>query len=256
MAGWGHLYVTAHGEATGGWLGETAQVGLRVLYRPVLSSNGPIVDVPDNGPVSATYNDYSNTLFNAVETFEATFPGYQGPTTSVLEDLANDFAAWMTTMKPQVASHFRWTHVKVAPIERGTGKYLAPSSIFTLKTPIAGTGANTFPPEVAIACSMRAGIVGKRGRGRIYLPFPSSSTAAAEGRLGSTARTACATGLHTLIKAIEDAPGVDVYKTNVVVMSAANTTAVIPTEVRVGDHFDAQRRRQHQVEENYLIQSL
>lgn len=256
MAGCGHFYVTAHGEMTGAWAGETAQVGLRILVRNIGSPSGPIVAVPDLGDVEQVYNDFSTTNFNVVQTFKVNLPGGPLDETLWMEDIAEDFRTWMNAVRTYQSTLFRWTHVKIAPIERGTGKYLAPSSILTLKSPIVGATATSMPPEVSVACSMRAGIVGKRGRGRIYLPFPPTNAASADGKVGSAIRTSLATALHTLIKDLEDGPGLDTNKTNVVVMSAPNTTAVIPSEVRVGDHFDVQRRRQHQVTEVYTLQSL
>lgn len=256
MAGTGHIYVTAHGEFTGYWAGETAQVGLRVLFRNIGGESGPVIQVPDLGAPTMQYNTYDSTLFNVVEQFNQQLPGMPGLTTEVMEDIATDVRTFLNAIRAQQATNFRWTHIKIAPIERGTGKYLAPSSIYTFKTAIAGTGASPLPPEVAVAVSLRAGIVGKRGRGRIYIPGLTANVTTSDGILGSTAKTNLSGSMHTLVKAIEDQPGLDTMDTKVVVMSAQSTTAVVPAEVRVGEHLDAQRRRQHQVSEGYTIVPL
>lgn len=251
MAGWGHLYVTAHGEGTGAWAGEDAQVGLRILHRPLASSNGPIVEVPDLGPVVQKYNDFTSGAFSVVQTFDLNFPGVPIDASQYMVDIAEDFRQWMSNIKTYQGNLFRWTHIKIAPIEKGTGKYLAGGSTYTLTAPIVGTGTTTLPPEVSVAQSMRAAIVGRRGRGRMYLPFPASSVSDSSGILGGVAQTGMATQLKTLLTNLENQAGFDTMKVNVVVMSAASETAVIPSEVRIGNHFDAQRRRQHQVDESY-----
>lgn len=255
MAGWGHLYVTMHGEMLGGWTGEKAQCGLRVAFRPVASSSGPIISLYDNGPVEQIYSEISTAVVTGTQTFAAGFPGQVGNnsqyTEEILKDIATDVRAYLEALKNNMSNKFRWTSVKIAPIERGTGKYLAPSTVLTFVTPVTGGGTNSLPPEVALCCSMRAPVVGKRGRGRMYFPFLSTLAADAEGKVASGVRTHFATETRTLIQAIEDLPGTDTSTNNVVVMSAAATTAVVPSEVRVGDHFDAQRRRQHQVDEIY-----
>jgi hypothetical protein len=60
----------------------------------------------------------------------------------------------------------------------------------------------------------------------------------------------------TLIANVEDMPGTEDYGPLVSVMSANSDTAVRPSEIRCGNHFDVQRRRQHQVAEAYAITAL
>lgn len=256
MAGTGHIYMTAHGEFTGVWAGETAQVGLRMTFRNFGASSGPIIDLPDLGVPRYTYSDYSNTLFNVVHSFDQDLPGIGNTWSGICDDMAADWHVWMTAIKGQQCNLFKWTSLKFAPIEKGTGKYLAPSTVYTLKTPLVGAGTSALPPECAIAISQRAGVVGKRGRGRMYLPGLATSAVGSDGKVGSPARTQMATATVTLIDSLEDQPGVDDMTSNIIICSAQSTTAVIPSEVRVGDHVDVQRRRQHQVTEAYTIQPL
>jgi len=256
MAGVGHLYITAHGEFTQAWDGETAQIGLRYLARPLGAPAGPIVAVPDLGPVTPVYNTYSSPNFDVTQTFEMDLPGGPRDFSEFLTDVGNDVRSFMLSVALDQATRFRWTSVKVAPIERGTGKYLAPSTIMTLKAPVPGIASAMLPPECALALSMRAGIVGRRGRGRVYLPGYAATSIDSQGQAGLSNQSRLGEALRDLIKDLEDTAGVDTYTGNVVVMSAQNTTAVIPNEVRVGNHVDAQRRRQHQVEEQYYITAL
>lgn len=256
MAGVGHLYITMHGSFTGTWTGETAQCGLRLLVRPAGLNDGPVVPVHDNGSVQQIYNDYSLTQWDVTQTFDMQWGGVPASTSEMCDDIAADVRAFWIAVQGQYSNNFRWTHLKIAPIERGTGKYLAPSSTYTAKTPLVGSGTPPMPPEVSTALSMRAGIVGKRGRGRIYWPAPSTGMLDGSGKVAAASRTTLANSFVTLIENLNNVPGVEPFRTQVAVMSAANVTAVLPAEVRVGDHFDVQRRRQHQVDETYTVASL
>lgn len=258
MAGIGHFYVTAHGEyTTGPWVGEIAQCGLRWTAQTDGNPDpGPIINMPDLGPAQAVFIEDDATDWTVTRTFNMDFPGVgpQADWYSVSDDLASDMLAFLTAVKAQQVAGFSWKTIKVAPIERGTGKYLAPSTIYTLKAPVAGAGSSVAPPELSIAMSLRTNIVGKRGRGRMYLPGLSvSSINAADGRVSSAALTLLSTQLRLLVSGMKNLPGLDQAVPDVIICSAASTTCVIPHEVRVGDHFDVQRRRQHQVPENYTV---
>lgn len=257
MPGIGHFYVTAHGEwFSGDWVGEIAQVGMRwTTQNDQNPQPGPIITLPDLGPATAVFEERDLTDFTVSQTFDCNFPGV-GPQTdwaAISDDLVQDFLAFLTALKTTQSPKFHWTHFKVAPIERGTGKYLAPSTIYTLKVPVAGTGPATAPPELAIAMSLRTAIVGKRGRGRMYFPALSSTQVDSDGLVAGNTLTTMSTQLQLLVQAWKNLPGLDQSVPDVVICSAASTTAVIPMEVRIGNHFDVQRRRQHQVPEEYTI---
>lgn len=258
MAGWGHVYVTAHGEFSAPWVGETAQIGARLLLRSAGFDNSPIVTIPDNGAVTTTFETDANTDFTISRTFDLDIPGTTRSWSELSDDVASDFRKFLVALQTDQASLFHWSHIKMAPIERGTGKYLAPASIWTLKSNVAGGGSGMQPPEVALCASLRTPIVGKRGRGRMYIPAMSqgSQTASAQGKVNVAAQTRIATALKTLVLDVSDLPGLDDMRADIVICSGNSTTAVVPREARVGDHFDAQRRRQHQVEETYVTQQI
>ena len=258
MAGYGHLYVTMHGVwNAAAWVPETAQIGVRLLNRQLGDPSGPIVPVVDRGGVVLASNQRDLTDWNVVQTFSAEVPGVPAASwTEFTDDLANDCKTFMAAVKSLQHTGYRWTHVKIAPIEVGTGKYLAPATTYTLKAPIAGTGATAMPPQDAICASLRANVVGRRGRGRIYLPGLAVGTLSADGKVGSSARTTLANAFSDLVADLEDLPGTDLWQVRVAVMSANSTQAVLPSEVRVGDQFDTQRRREEQVGEAYTSVQL
>jgi hypothetical protein len=172
-------------------------------------------------------------------------------------DLGDDFWTFLNTVKTYQHSSWRWTHVKIAPI-LADGSYGAPSAIYQFTTPLAGSlGTGCLPPEVAVAVSLRAAIIGRRGRGRVYIPgLTQAALTSADGTVASGTRTALRDAMATLITNMQDIPGVEDYGPIVSVLSAGSATAVRPAQVRVGDHFDVQRRRQHQVPETYSSVSL
>ena len=172
-------------------------------------------------------------------------------------DLGDDFWTFLNSVKQYEVSSFRCSHVKIAPILTD-GKYGGPAAVYQFTSPLVGSSAGGLPPENAIACTFRAPIVGRRGRGRFYLPaFSSVSTVLdTDGTVKSSYRTTLAGYLTTLIGNLENGPGTPVYEPMLAVLSAGSSTAVRPAQVRVGSHWDVQRRRQHQVVEEYTSVDL
>lgn len=255
MPGASHFYVTMHGSYTlGHWVGETGQMGFRFTPLPKQRGSSPIQPLPNDITVVPTFEERDETAYTVAQTFDVDLPGWIGPGNdwaTVADDVADDVIAFLTAVKAQQSDKFWWTHIKIAPIEYGTGAYLAPATVYTLKSALRGSGTGMLPPEVSIALSTRTAIVGKRGRGRMYLPAPASSTSENDGTVLAAQAQILATQTQLLIAAIKNLPGVDQYDPEWLICSAASTTGVIPLEVRVGNHFDAQRRRQHQVDETY-----
>lgn len=262
MAALQHVYVTAHGGwSTGPWVGENAQIGIRLA---IVSDNTPpdkgtVFAMPLSGDVVGTTGTTAGTNGTLTQAWTArlgdvgSLNNADGPWQA---DLADDFWTFLNALAPYWSNKFAWTHVKVAPI-LATGKYGAGSSIYTFTTPLVGAAANpNLPPEVAVAASLRAQILGRRGRGRMYLPAFTTAGMDGDGLVASTLRTAIAAQMKTLVTNFEDAPGTESLTPLVVVTSAGSLTAVRPQETRVGNHFDVQRRRQQDVVEAYTSLTL
>lgn len=258
-----HVYLTAQGHYTATpWIGETAQIGVRV----VLSSDTPVPGrgtvwtLPtNNGDVTPAYATVAGA--NGVLTQQWT--ARVGPTGSTVNadaamqiDLAEDLRTFLGAWATYMTNGFVWESVKIAPI-LANGKYGAPSSIYTLTGGVVGAGTNkALPPEVAAAVTWRAPVLGRRGRGRVYLPALTVDAITQDGILGTYMPGVMADAGVTLIDALDDFPGVDEAAGTLVIMSAGSATAVIPTEVRVGSHADSQRRRQDDVAEAYTVRTL
>jgi len=254
------VYITAHWDGTGEWAGESLQCGWRMGYVPVGA-------VPDLGAeftpqvaniTDGTMSTGSDATWNWLDAWQAEFGADVWHSAENLAAATAILTYW-NAIKSQMHAAFTLSRVKTALIEPD-GSYAYPSSIYSLKVPVAGSGTGTTsaPPEVAICTTLRAPVLGRRGRGRWYSPPPAIGSGTNNlGKVLAAWRTTMVNAGKTLVDSFNaiGAPGTD-YTPLVAVAAATSSTMIRPTEVRVGDHFDAQRRRQHQVAEVYTSVGL
>lgn len=264
MANLAGVYVTAHGQWTlTPWLAERAQIGLRLTIHeagadPAL---GEVFTVPTgNGDIVqdiGTYNGTNGTLQRAWKARLGAITSNENADDVWQADIAEDFRTFLLAVAPWQSSGFRWTHVKIAG-QTATGAAPFGAGTYTFTAPVVGSaGVSTpLPPEVAVALSLRAPISGRRGRGRMYLPGLSLNQLAMDGTVKTDFAGAMNTAAKALFTALEDAPGTEGYGPIVTIMSAGSSVGVRPSQVRVGSHFDVQRRRQHQADESYTSLAL
>ena len=256
-----HVYVTAHGSfASGAWVGEAAQFGLRLAIGETgaMPAKGSIFDLALNGDVVTDSGSTAGTHGTLTRTWTAR----RGPTGSTENaddgfqiDCAEDVWTFLDAVKAYTVNTFRWTHIKLAPIG-ASGATIGASSTYTLTTPLVGGGTSGLPPQCAVAVTMRANILGRRGRGRIYLPAITSNVLATDGTLSGTPQTTWRSSFVTLIDALQNLPGTPDFVPIVTVMSAGSASGVRPSEVRVGNQVDVIRSRREQVSEIYGTTAL
>ena len=110
---------------------------------------------------------------------------------------------------------------------------------------IAGTSeANALPADVAIVVSLRSPVANRTGRGRFYLPQPTTDALTAVGRLDETAQS---TIVDALLAAWTQA---NAAGENPVIYSRTQRATREITSFNVGDLFDTQRRRENALTEN------
>ena len=110
---------------------------------------------------------------------------------------------------------------------------------------IAGTSeANALPADVAIVVSLRSPVANRTGRGRFYLPQPTTDALTAVGRLDETAQ---GTIVDALLAAWTQA---NAAGENPVIYSRTQRATREITSFNVGDLFDTQRRRENALTEN------
>lgn len=128
-----------------------------------------------------------------------------------------------------------------------------------VNAPVSGTlpGTGTsgmLPPEVAVALSLYAytpgGFAPQKGRrrGRMYLGMVSQSLCTADGRVSSGLMDTYLDGWQTILNSLNTIES-DSGRTDpmgVVVLSRTGNATFEVTNIAMDDHFDAQRRRQHQ----------
>lgn len=259
-----HVYLTAHGTwGAGSWANERAQIGCRLAFAPVGSepAKGSTFTLAENGDIATDTGTEAGTHGTLTRTWKSRIGGIGSPDNmdaAQQVDLAEDFWTFLNSIRTYQGGGFSWTHVKIAPI-LADGAYGAPSSVYQFTAALAGAGAagnQTLPPEVALAVSFRAPVIGRTGRGRMYLPAMHVSAVNLDGTVHATATSTVLAAGVTLVGALENLSGIEEVTPVFTVTSAGKSTGVRPSQVRVGSHFDAQRRRQQQQPEVYTSTSL
>lgn len=256
-----HIYVTAHGSYTSGsWLGEGAQFGLRLVLANStnMPEKGTTFTPMANGDVVTDQGQTAGTNGTLTRTWSARIGetgSNENADAAFQIDLAEDVRTFLYSLRSWFGPLFSWTAVKLAPVSR-EGKTIGTSSVYQLSAPIAGTATAMCPPQVAAAITLRANILGRRGRGRIYLPALSQSALSSDGTLVTSFTSALRSNMATLITNLQDAPGTPLYNPLVVVTSAGQATVVRPSEIRTGQRADTIRSRREQVAETYTSTAL
>lgn len=122
------------------------------------------------------------------------------------------------------------------------------NTIQTRETGLSSAGTSTaanMPSEVSVCVSLLTESASRGGRGRFYLPNPTTAALATTGRLDGTVQDNIADAAQVLLGA-DTATGLFS-----IVASAADVQLRPVLNVRVGDVFDVQRRRRDDLTEIY-----
>lgn len=263
-----HVYVTAHGRyKSGPWVGEQAQFGIRLACMAPgdLPAKGDLFTLPANGDAVTDQGTSTGTHGTLYRTWSARIGG-----TGSTEDfnaawqiaVAEDVWKFLDAIKGTMASVFEWFAVKLMPVAADgkvctdqDGNRLA-SAIYQFTTALAGTGSGLLPPQCSVAVSMRAPVLGRRGRGRIYLPALANAQNTTEGLwVASGGSTTVRSAFVTFISDVQDMTGTDTDPL-VIITSPGKSTAFRPLEVRTGQRIDTVRSRREQVPETYTTTAL
>lgn len=261
MADMKSVYLTAHGSyPTGSWMGEAAQIGVRVVFVPTIGApdKGAIFEPALGGEIVADFGTEAGAHGILSKTWSARIgvpSSAQNMDAARQIDMAEDVWTFLNTIKAYQYSAFKWTHVKCSAVT-AAGTTPVVSSVYTFGTAAGGGGATGLPPQVAMALSTRANLVGRRGRGRVYIPALTSSILAADGTISATPANSLRAAFKQLIDDLQASPGLSTYLPIVTVQSAASDTSVRPVEVRTGSRLDTIQSRRRQVEEVYTSTAL
>lgn len=149
--------------------------------------------------------------------------------------------------------------VKVYPIARDTGK-VEPAPPYAQGTPVtltykagshpSGAGSQGLPLNASVVASLRTQQIGRRGRGRMYLP-PAPTSYMGNMLLTSAAQTAIGTATRLLLEGCRlnvSTNGVWAYP---IVTGGTYRDYAMVTRVLVGNVVDSQNRRRRGIDETY-----
>jgi hypothetical protein len=116
-----------------------------------------------------------------------------------------------------------------------------------------GTGSSVAnAPEIAVVASLKTGLPGRSKRGRLYLGGFTVGAVAAGGVVSANATPGMSRGLAKFGQDMKMQDTALVDRLNWVVLSRTTTSVQKITEVRIGNLFDVQRRRQNGLSETFF----
>jgi hypothetical protein len=115
-----------------------------------------------------------------------------------------------------------------------------------------GHSSANLPTEVAVVASLRTATYSRSGRGRMYLPAPSTGAVEPDGRFLASTQGGLADAMQTYLSTVT-VGAADYFP----VIASKTQFALRPvTTVQVGDIFDSQRRRRDALTEVYLSRAV
>lgn len=254
-----HLLATFRGDYTDADLSaETWQVGVR--FRASNTGGDSVGTLPnDFAPAAATINR-DETNWTITGNWHLAGPALA---TISADDWLNDqLAPAAATMiaSSRFSNLVRLRRIDVYPI--GTNGKAVPAPPYSAGTPVSlvwktsvepkGTGTGSIMPlQISCVASWRTQQVGRRGRGRVFLPPFTVAALTADARFASSLPDEVA-GLcsNWLTDSAVDSGVSSTYIDAIVTGSPWNSYAKI-NNVRVGNVPDTQRRRRRQLVESY-----
>lgn len=265
MAGEKHLYLVVAGSYASGQTplqGEMWQFGVRLLFKPGTGPD-PIGPLTDSWDVVAATIQRTETNW----TISSNWTTEGGVSDLDPGDYLNDQAAPAVAEfidNSFIAGPVQVDRLMLYPIGAPDGKVIpappylqgSPATLAWTSANPVGTGTGAFlPPNNSVVVSTRTAQVGRRGRGRFYLPISPASVignGAEGGTVTGTTRTAIATAAKTFLEALQiNGGGGAAIWINPIVTGAPYTDYALINSVRVGSVVDSQQRRRRSITEVY-----
>lgn len=248
-----HLYVVYSGGYTD-HSDESWQFGIRFLVDKSISAPS------DSGTLAAKEIladsiSRTETDWTIVSTFNLGLGG--GGIFSVDDWLNDQLAPAVTTFfgATHISSKVRLDSIKVSPITAAglVGEGRTALLTWTGSNPTGPTTGNMMPLETAVAVSWQTPQIGRRGRGRVYLPAHGVSSCDADGMILDGV---CQDDRDAAIAWLQDSAvtsGIITQQWAIPIVTGDPWTAYGEIlEVRVGHVWDAQRRRRRSLQEAYV----
>lgn len=165
-------------------------------------------------------------------------------------------AAYATHIKPILDSEQIITRVRAAAIgidgrvlKTGDGGYVQADNVTVTPGALGVSAANRKPLSTALVCSLVTNRAGPSGKGRFFLPWPSSQVLGTDYRLSTTDQATDLAAVKGFIGALRTAG------TDVLVVSSKDFASPV-TGVRVGRTPDTMRSRRSHLLEAYSTTTL
>lgn len=187
-----------------------------------------------------------------------------------LQDAADKTVDKLVSHWGDLGSHhggsYEITQVKAAHI--GTdGKEIDAKTSVPDADALKGNAGGVMPPETAVVISLLGYVPGQftshpgRKRGRMYLPYIATSSADTSGKISTQAAfvdhwTAFFNDIQGMETGNPIPPGGSNDFWELVVPSRIDATVAQVERIGVDDHFDSQRRRQHQTPPTWVYGTL
>jgi hypothetical protein len=248
-----HLYLVVGGhyedsaESPEAW-----QFGIRLAA--VFGSIDDIGTLPNNWDVIPESGTHTNGNWDTTTQFSIAGPA--SATIDVQSYMEDYVQPTMETFfgTGTTSTQVKLDSLKISPIG-SNGKVILSRTVHSVaNTDIHGDASgNLMPMQCSVVGSWRTGVVGRKGRGRIYLPPMPTSIMGAHGHLDSAWVGDARTNLVTLLEGLGYTPTLGPFAGALrpIVTGAPWTDYGVITEVRVGDLVDTQRRRRRQMVETY-----
>ena len=251
MADEKHLYAVFGGAyEDAGNAGEFWQFGVRLILN--WGDPDPHGTLPNNW--SVTDDSGAQTDGNWDSTF--TYGIHEGPLgdfdpmSYTVDYLQPSFEAFLGTQS--FSSHTKGTLIKLSPIG-DDGKVIELRTVVSVaNTDLPGAlGGNLMPTETSRAVSLQTPVIGRRGRGRFFMPAASVSTIDTNGKMTSGAVAELVADAEAFLEGIAYTgvgTGLQPHVRPIVTGKPWTKYGII-TGGNVGNVFDSQRRRRRQLVE-------
>ena len=252
MANEKHLYaVFQGGYEDGSNAAEIWQFGVRlVLVFGTVSDHGTL---PNNWDVTDDEGSQTDGNWDSVFTFGITGPALEtfDPMSYTVDYLQPTFEAFMATQT--FSSHCKATGIKLSPINSAGHVIEGRTVTSTANSDLpGGIGGDMLPLEVAHVVSLDTPLIGRRGRGRIYLPPAAASQLDSTGRADSGRVAEVVADAQAFLEGLSySGSGLITAHVRPIVTGDPWTKYGMITSGKVGNVFDSQRRRRNRLDEVY-----
>jgi hypothetical protein len=256
VAGEKHLYLVVGGAyEDSSDSPEAWQFGIRLAL--VFGSVDDHGTLPTNWDVTDTLDSGTDGNWDVVQQFAVDGPLTEtfNPRSYLADYVEPTLEAFFGT--GTTSAQVKLKTLKLSPINDSGHVIESRTTLATANTDIHGdAGGSIMPLQCSVCASWETPVVGRKGRGRIYLPPVVVGVLGSHGRLDPSWVGDAATNVKALLEGLSySGVGAGTAHVRPIVTGAPWTDYGMITEVRVGDLVDTQRRRRRQLVETYTSET-